>query len=399
VGEEDVNLEPVGDDLAERIAAGDAIGAFEALVPEIPAIGAEDLREILGDLRRRAPAAGPKGVRALIEMTTLLLDRTYPLGGKRRALLRAILQEELFEFLRSLRGFGAGFALMGWEDRGRLREPRSPDDALVVDARGFPPEGDDGLHGFVVHAYRKGWKRVLAFDLTGQRFLGCGLGTDNQGFRLDLYGSPGDYLASGLDGAEVHVHANGQDQMAQIMKAGRLVVHGDLGQTFMYAAKGGEVFVRGSVAGRPLINAVGKPRVVINGTALDYLAESFMAGDPLKGGGFVVVNGIRVRDDGTLEELETPYAGGNLFSLASGGAIYLRDPRRLVGADQLNGGTFDEVRDEDWNLIRPYLEENERLFGIRVKDLLTVDGARRPPHIVYRKVKAVPLKVLAHTGL
>jgi len=48
----------------------------------------------------------------------------------------------------------------------------------------------------------------------------------------------------------------------------------------------------GSVAGRPLINAVGKPRAVINGTCLDYLAESFMAGDPLDGGGFVILNGV-----------------------------------------------------------------------------------------------------------
>jgi len=395
----DVDVDSLTEKIAGKVAAGDPAGAFETLVAEVPAIEPEDLHEIINDLRARAPAAGPKGVKALIEMTTLLLDRTYPLGGKRRALLRAILQEELFEFLRSLRGFGAGLTPVGWEDRVRLTRPRSPEDLLIVDARGFPPEGDEGLHKFVVDAYHEGWKRVLAFDLTGQRFLGCGLGADSQGFRLDIYGSPGDYLASGLDGAEVNVHANGQDQMAQIMKAGKLVVHGDLGQTFMYAAKGGEVYVRGNVAGRPLINAVGKPRVVINGTALDYLAESFMAGDPLKGGGFVVLNGIRVRDDGTIEEQETPYPGGNLFSLASGGAIYMRDPRRLVGADQLNGGMFDEVREEDWELIRPYLEENERLFGIKVRELLTVEGARRPAHTVYRKVKAVALKVLAHTGL
>ena len=57
------------------------------------------------------------------------------------------------------------------------------------------------------------------------------------------------------------------------------------------------------------------------------------------------------------------------------------------------------MSDEDWELIRPYLEENERLFGIEIKDLLTVDGARRPHNTVYRKVKAVALKVLAHTGL
>ena len=45
-------------------------------------------------------------------------------------------------------------------------------------------------------------------------------------------------------------------------------MHGDVGQTFMYGAKGGEVFIMGNAAGRPLINAVGRPRVVINGTAL-----------------------------------------------------------------------------------------------------------------------------------
>jgi glutamate synthase domain-containing protein 3 len=252
---------------------------------------------------------------------------------------------------------------------------------------------------FVVGAHRRGWRRVIAFDVRGQRFLGCGLGADSQGFRLDAYGSPGDYLGSGLDGAEVRVHANGQDQLGQIMKAGKLVVFGDLGQTFMYAAKGGEVYVKGNTAGRPLINAVGKPRVVINGTCLDYLAESFMAGDPLKGGGFVVLNGIRVRDDGAVEELETPYPGGNLFSLASGGAIYIRDPRRRMGADQLNGGMFDAVSDEDWDLIRPYLEENERLFGSMVKDLLTVDGVRRPPHIVFRHGTAVPLATRKITRL
>src|SRR5206468_993448 len=102
------------------------------------------------------------------------------------------------------------------------------------------------------------------------------------------------YLASGIDGATIVVHASGQDQLGNIMKSGRLVVHGDVGQCFMYGAKGGEAFVLGNAAGRPLIAAVGSPRVVINGTALDYLAESFMAGDPTNGGGFVVVNGVEI---------------------------------------------------------------------------------------------------------
>lgn len=40
--------------------------------------------------------------------------------------------------------------------------------------------------------------------------------------------------------------------------------------------------------------------------------------------------------------------------------------------------------------ILPYLEENERLFGISIeRDLLTVDGQRRSPVEGYRKIGAV----------
>jgi glutamate synthase domain-containing protein 3 len=226
------------------------------------------------------------------------------------------------------------------------------------------------------HAYKAGWKRFAVYRLRGQRFHGAGLGPATDGVRIDLYGSNGDYTASGMDGLEIHIHGNAQDQVAQIAKRGKLVIHGDVGQTFMYGAKGGEVYVLGNAAGRPLINAVGRPRVVINGTCLDFLAESFMAGDPLAGGGFVILNGIEFDGRGRM----TPAAGAvprrNLFSLASGGAIYIRDPRQKVVERQLNGGVFSPLGDKDWRLIRPYLEENERLFGVRCEDLLTVDGER-----------------------
>ena len=73
------------------------------------------------------------------------------------------------------------------------------------------------------------------------------------------------------------------------------------------------------------------PRVVINGTALDFLAESFMAGDPHTGGGFAIVNGLHYDQHGKLAPLRPPYPGSNLLSLASGGAIYVRDPHRHLG--------------------------------------------------------------------
>jgi glutamate synthase domain-containing protein 3 len=211
-----------------------------------------------------------------------------------------------------------------------------------------------------------------------------------------VYGSSGDYLASGIDGLEIFVHGNAQDQLGQIMKKGKLVIYGDVGQTFMYGAKGGEVYVLGNAAGRPVINAVGSPRVVINGTCLDYLAESFMAGDPLQGGGFVVLNGLQFDEAGKVGGHTTPYPGSNLFSLASGGAIYVRDPFETVVGEQLNGGELVKLAPEDWALILPYLEENERLFGISIEnDLLMVNGIKKPYDAVYRKVRAVALDVLA----
>jgi hypothetical protein len=143
-----------------------------------------------------------------------------------------------------------------------------------------------------------------------------------------------------------------------------------------------------------LINAVGKPRVVINGTCLDYLAESFMAGDPLADGGFVVLNALQATEAGEFVDLDRPYPGGNLFSLASGGAIYVRDPRGLVGIEQLNGGVFERFDERDWELISPYLDENARLFGIAKERLLSVDGQQLRPELVYRKIRPASVRAL-----
>ena len=172
------------------------------------------------------------------------------------------------------------------------------------------------------------------------------------------------------------------------MKSGRIVIFGNVGQTFLYGAKGGEAFVMGSAAGRPLINAVGNIRAIINGTCLDYCAESFMAGEQT-GGGFVIINGLAFDGRGEVIGLEMKYPGNNLFSLASGGACYMNDPYFTVTEGQLNGAEFLPFRREDWTTIYPYLKENGRLFGISIRhDLLMVDGVLKWPEEVFRKIVA-----------
>ena len=80
---------------------------------------------------------------------------------------------------------------------------------------------------------------------------------------------------------------------------------------------------------------------------------------------------------------------------ASGGALYIRDPARTLLEQQLNGGRIAEMSPEDWELIKPYLDENEELFGIEVADLLTVKGKKLPPERIYRKILPMRISVLA----
>jgi glutamate synthase domain-containing protein 1/glutamate synthase domain-containing protein 3 len=354
------------------------------VIGSMPSWGYGDLAALLDSLEHSA--AGDADRRRALHVITQLMDRRYPTGDLRRSAVLSMLDDALGGVLERIRKEPS----LGhvWVPAGRsVADDLSEETVFVLDARLFAPEGPDSVARAIVELYRRGARRFLVANARGHRFLGCGLGPGSHGVEIDVYGSSGDYLGSGIDGASITVHGSAQDQIAQITASGRLVIHGDVGQAFMYAAKGGDVYVLGNAAGRPLISAVGRPKVVVNGTCLDYLAESFMAGNPLVDGGFAVVNGVEVTDRGEIRELPSPYPGGNLMSLASGGAVYVRDPHGKLEERQLNGGEFAEFTDRDWEILLPSLEENERLLRVRVEELLSVGGQKLPPSQVYRKVQ------------
>ena len=387
-------------EISKKINSWSALEFFKKMLPLIPEWDYEEFYNICHELAKMA-INDEKNKKWIIEFLTLLNDRHYATGKKKRSWVLATINDalkEIFDATPDIRVTSTtsqgSYRKIDWDSRKALRPPKEGEEILVINAWGFPPQGDECDAKLICKAYLEGWRLFIVYNYRGQRFCGCGLGPKTQGVRIDVYGSPGDYLGSGIDGLEIYVHGNAQDQVGQIVNAGRIVIFGDVGQTFLYGAKGGEIYVLGNAAGRPLINAVGHPRVVINGTALDYLAESFMAGDPLKGGGFMILNGIEFDEDGNLKEQATPYPGSNLFSLASGGAVYVRDPHKKLVEEQLNGGEFTTLTKEDWVLILPYLEENERLFGINIEDLLKVNGELKSPYEVYRKIRPVKLKVL-----
>jgi glutamate synthase domain-containing protein 1/glutamate synthase domain-containing protein 3 len=397
-GQDDCNHRAkVPTDDARRLAGrdGSANELADEAARQLPAWGPEGLDAFLAALKARA--TGDQGRDLAFAVLARLIDHPYRIAPLKRSYVLALLDRGLDELVALVRRQPSDGYVWISPDGPASTVPTAVtrQRTVVLDARGWPPDGPSSLARTIVDLYHKGARRFTVVNARGHRFVGCGLGPGSKDVRIDIFGSSGDYLASGIDGAEVVVHGSAQDQVAQILKEGRLVIHGDVGQTFMYGAKGGDVFVRGGAAGRPLINGVGRPRVVINGTCLDYLAESFMAGDPLHGGGFVVLNGIRSDEDGSLSELESPYPGGNIFSLASGGAVYVRDPRGQLGDDQLNGGQLVELAPADWELIRPYLEQNESLFDIPLNWLLSVDGCATAPERVYRKIVAAGLEALS----
>ena len=363
---------------------------YDALVAGLITMDWSEARACLEAVEQAAPTKG----RAWVwDTLTLLLDRKYDCGSLRESVWKDLVEGALIRTVASSAAKPCA-DYIGQKTVGHRPEPDNPTQAIVVDAIPYPIEGVDSLARELVAMHRLGWKNFVVINCQGHRFIGNGFGPNTSDVRMDVLGAVGDYLASGNDGMTIHMHGNGQDQIAQIHKSGELVIHGDVGQCYGYGSKGGDMFVLGNAAGRPMINSVGGPRLVINGTALDYLAESFMAGDPLDGGGFVIINGLEFGRDGSMSALETPYPGGNLFSLSSGGAIYVRDPHNRLSSSQLNGGEFTELKEADWEVIEPLLIRNEEHFDIPLENLLTVGGERKSPYEIYRKIVPVKSKTL-----
>ena len=136
------------------------------------------------------------------------------------------------------------------------------------------------------------------------------------------------------------------------------------------------------------INALGGLRVVINETYLDDLAVFSKAGDPNKGGGFIITKDMDYIEEARPQEKSSPDPEEHHFSLASGGTIFMRDPHPAVEKDQLNDGVFTGLTKTDRRRMEPYIIENQNLFGIKVYDLLTGNRVRKLIPEVYCNVLA-----------
>ena len=88
-------------------------------------------------------------------------------------------------------------------------------------------------------------------NIYGQRYLGTDL---HQMVEIHIYGTPGNDLASFMDGPRIVVNGNAQDGCANTMNGGVVIVHGRAGDATGHSMRGGQVFIRDDVGYRVAIH-------------------------------------------------------------------------------------------------------------------------------------------------
>lgn len=290
-------------------------------------------------------------------------------GSKDRGALVHVVREQIDSVLDRVNGEN-GMVRMTVANTGKLVQPKDKGQMLIVDARGFRPEGVDPLSVlgcFLDHAHRMGWRKFIVYRVEGQRGIAMGIGAGpTPDTTVDIYGSPGEYCGAFNMGATVRVHGHAQNFTGMVMHSGTLEIHGDVGKVTGYSAKGGTFNILGNVVDRGWVCAVSDPRgpglqVNIVGTAYEHLCQAFM-------GGSVIMLGLFWGEDGILHRMESPYRGAKILAGASAGEIIFYDPNGRLDKDQYKSCVVQPIDDKKWEEIIDRLMNLEKIFGLSISN-------------------------------
>jgi len=125
------------------------------------------------------------------------------------------------------------------------------------------------LNARLREAVANGAGRIVVRNVYGQRYLGTDLHTPVE---IHIQGTPGNDLASFMDGPRLVVQGNAQDGCGNTMSGGEVIIHGRAGDVTGYSMRGGKILVRDDVGYRVGIHMKEyqgqRPIIVIGGTAL-----------------------------------------------------------------------------------------------------------------------------------
>jgi glutamate synthase domain-containing protein 3 len=326
----------------------------------LPRLGFPEFRGALEAISRTLPL--PKAVKELTHISDYLPG--WDTGKKDRGALIHHLREHINGTLDRVNGNGE-MVRVTLETAPRLEKPPAPDQTLVVDARGFRPEGTDPLRVlscFLDHAHRMGWRRFIVYRASGQRGIGMGIGQGSTpDTTVDVFGSPGEYCGAFNMGALVRVHNHAQNFTGMVMHSGILEIHGDVGKVTGYSCKGGTFNILGNVVDRGWVCAVSDPRgqgleVNVVGTAYEHLCQALM-------GGSVMMLGLHRGYDGILRRMDSPYKGAKILAGASAGEVIFYDPKRKLEEAQFQACIEKPLDDKKWDEVKARLLKLDAMFG------------------------------------
>ncbi len=201
-------------------------------------------------------------------------------------------------------------------------------------------------------------------NVYGQRYLGTDLHNPVQ---IDIHGTPGNDLASFMDGPRIVVYGNAQDGCGNTMNEGEIIIHGRAGDVTGHSMRGGKIWVRDDVGYRVGIHMKAYqdkvPAIIIGGTAQHFLGE-YMAG------GVLMVMGLTLRP-GELHAAR--FVGTGMH----GGVMYIRGE---LDDFQLGKGVGRVPLDaDDEALISELVEGYASRFGCDASEILETPFVKLVP--------------------
>lgn len=210
------------------------------------------------------------------------------------------------------------------------------------------------LNEMIHQAVRAGHQEITLTNVNGQRYIGDGLAGD---IRLQIIGTPGNDMASFMNGPWLEVIGNAQDGIGNTMNAGKIIVRGNAGDIAGHAMRGGKIFIQGDVGYRIGIHMKAYqdlyPIIIIGGCAHDFLGE-YMAG------GLLILLGLG-------KEENQPIVGKYCGTGMHGGVMYIRGK---VEDYQLGKEVkiFD-LDEQDEVVLRKYLTEYAEDFSLDLDEI------------------------------
>lgn len=224
--------------------------------------------------------------------------------------------------------------------------------ALQIDALGLHYQQ---LNAQLRQAVQDGIDCVELYNVYGQRYLGTDL---HRPIEIRIHGTPGNDLASFMDGPRIIVHGNAQDGCGNTMNGGEVIIHGRAGDATGHSMRGGKIMIRDDVGYRVAIHIKEyreqRPVVVIGGTAQHFLGE-YMAG------GVLVVLGLTLQPG---EKHIAKFIGTGMH----GGVIYIRGELDAYQLGKEVGAVPMQADDE--KLLGELVDEFAAHFDYETQEIL-----------------------------